>query len=424
MKKINLEFIKNNDGKRLVKDFFFIFSVNVTTFIFPLITFPYLVRTLGISKFGLLAFATSITAYFLILVDYGFNLTATRAISINRDAKEKVDEIFSAVMTIKIIIIFLGLGILLLAIYLVPKLNEYWYVFLLSYGNVVGQALFPMWLFQGIEKMKIGSTLNIVSKTVFTILIFTMVHKESDFYLVPILSASGFILAGIISLLLVKFKFEISYSRQPVATLTKYIIDGWSIFLSNISVTLYTTATITFLGFFTTIENVGYYSVADRIISAVRGIMSPLSQVLFPFLCKKAKNDKKQALAINRKLYRAGGFLMLIASACIFIFAKEIIFLIFNKADSSSVSVLRIMSIIPFLTFLHSVFALLTMIAFGRNAEYSKIILSAAILNTLLCIILIPVFDFKGAAIAVVLVEAYLLFRYIYFTEKNDLKVL
>lgn len=422
--KINFDLIKTSDGRRLIKNFLFLFSVNITTFLFPLITFPYLVRTLGIGKFGLLAFATSIIAYFLILTDYGFNLTATREISINRNSSEKINEIFSAVITIKSIILLLGFLILISAVYLIPKLNEFWYIFILSYGNVIGQVFFPIWLFQGLEEMKTASILNILSKSIFTLSIFLLVKSENDFYLVPILSSCGFILTALVSFFLIKFKFKIIFIKQEFGVLKKYFIDGWSLFLSNISVTLYTTATITFLGFFTTIENVGYYSVADKIISAVRGALSPVSQVLFPFLCKKAKDDRNKALAINKKIYRVGGVIMFSASILIFIFSKEIIFLIFNKADSSSVSILRILSIVPFLTFLHSVFALLTMIAFGKNKEYSKIIVSAALLNLALCLLLIPLYDFKGAAIAVVIVESYLLFRYVYFTEKNNLKVL
>ena len=113
MFKNRINFIRNEDGKKLIKNFSFLFSVNIANFILPLLTFPYLVRVLGIEKFGLLSFATSIITYFLILTDYGFNLTATKEISINRNNKKKLNVIFSNVISLKVLIMTIGFLFLL-----------------------------------------------------------------------------------------------------------------------------------------------------------------------------------------------------------------------------------------------------------------------------------------------------------------------
>lgn len=421
MIKDKLKFIKNKKGKSLIENFVFLFFLNIANFILPLITFPYLVRVLGIEKFGLLSFATSIITYFLILTDYGFNLTATKEISINRDDKDKVNEIFSAVMSLKVLIMLAGFAVLLPFIFLVPRLSAYWHIFVFTYGNVLGQLLFPIWFFQGIEKMKIISILNIISKSVFTLAIFLFIKKETDFYWVPLFSTLGYMLIGIVSILIVKFQYKVSFVLLKRKVLLGYLAEGWSLFLSNISVTLYTTATITFLGFYTNNMIVGYYSVADKIISAIRGVVSPLSQVLFPFLCNKAQSEPRKVLSINKYLAFFGGVGMLMVSIVLFVFAEDIIYLIFHKKDLASIIILQIFAVIPFLTFLHTVFALFTMIVFGKNREYSRIIVSAAILNLILCLILIPYFGYIGAAISVVIIEVYLLVRYVIFTETNNL---
>lgn len=423
MFKNRINLIRNEDGKKLIKNFSFLFSVNIANFVLPLLTFPYLVRVLGIEKFGLLSFATSIITYFLILTDYGFNLTATKEISINRNNKKKLNVIFSNVITLKVLIMTIGFLLLLPLLYFIPKFNNYWYIFIFSYGSVLGQVLFPIWFFQGLEEMKVVSILSVATKVIFTGCVFLLIKDENDFYLVPLISSLGFIFIGVISMFIVKIKYNIIFIVQSRRDLYQYLIDGWPLFLSNISVTLYTTATITFLGFFTNNAIVGYYSVADKIISAIRGVISPVSQVLFPYLCNISTSNPKKVLNINRKLAIFGGFFMLIVSLVLFLFTGEIIQIIFGKKDLDSILILKIFAIIPFLTFLHTVFALFTMIVFGKNKQYSEIIVSAAVLNLLLCIILIPYFGYVGAAISVIIIELYLLFRYVYFTQKNDLKL-
>jgi PST family polysaccharide transporter len=421
--KLLLNFTTKKEFKGLMSNFSFLFLINIANYIFPLLTIPYLVRVLGIEKFGLLSFATSIIAYFVILSDYGFNLSATKEISIFRNDKDKINEIFSSVIILKVIIMLIGFIILLPIIFLTPKFNAYWYIFIFSYGNVLGQLLFPVWFFQGLEKMKIISILNFISKCIFTVAIFVFIKKESDFFLVPIFSSMGFIAIGVVSLLIVFFKYKVSFIPQNINNLYRYLKDGWSLFISNISVTLYTTTTITFLGFYTNNSIVGYYSVADKIISVIRSVISPISQVLFPYLCNLSQKTPQKVLDINKKLAIYGGVVMLVGSIAIYFFASNIMFLIFHKKDLQSIEVLKILAIIPFLTFLHTVFALFTMIVFGKNKEYRQIIVSAAILNLVLCSITIPLFGFIGAAIASVIVETYLLFRYVFYTENHNLKI-
>lgn len=423
LKRIGLR-LQDNDIKKLLNNFGFLVLLSFANFVLPFLSFPYLVKTIGVEKFGLLAFSISIISYFVMLTDFSFNLSATREIALNIGNKKKIEEIVSSVYVIKIILMLLSFIVLSILLLVIPKLNEYWFIHLFTFGTVIGQLLFPMWFFQGIEKMRTISILNIISKGLFTICIFVFIKKPEDFYLVPIFSSMGLIIIGVISVIILYKNYKIRFYIPSKDVIFYYLKDGRHLFLSNISITLYTSTITSLLGFFSNNMIVGYYSVAERIISALRGMIAPISQTLFPYLNKKAIISKEKVLDINRKLLIFVTPFFILGSIILIVFAEDILKLLFNYSDPNTALVLRILAFIPTLIFLHTIFALFTMLVFKRNKYYSKIILSAGLLNLVLAFILIPLYHHIGAAICVIFIEFYILVRYIYYTETNDLRII
>jgi PST family polysaccharide transporter len=114
----------------------------------------------------------------------------------------------------------------------------YYHIYLLTFGTILGQMLFPVWFFQGIEKMKYITYLNIIAKLIFTFAIFIFVHEKSDYYLVPIFTSLGFISIGLISIYIIKKDFQIIFKLQSFKIIKNYLVDGWHIFLSRLYLNL------------------------------------------------------------------------------------------------------------------------------------------------------------------------------------------
>jgi PST family polysaccharide transporter len=218
--------IDNEEKKRFLGNFFSLAMLQGMNYILPLLSLPYLVRVLGADKFGLLAFATAIIGYFIVLTDYGFNFTATREVTLHRDDKDKLSEIFSSVMIIKFLLFVISFFILTLLIILFKKFSSDPWLYYLTFGTVLGQILFPVWFFQGVEQMRYITIINIVSKILFTIAIFVLVKQSSDYLLVPLLTSLGAIFAGIYSLFLVYKRFDIKFKIQKIHILISYLKGG------------------------------------------------------------------------------------------------------------------------------------------------------------------------------------------------------
>lgn len=229
--------------KRISKNIISLFTLQGVNYILPLLTIPYLVRVLGLEYFGLLAFATAFIMYFMVLTDYGFNLSATNQIAINKENKQKVNEIFVSVLTIKLTLAIFGFFIMIGIVSLIPKYQNDLNVFIFTYGMVVGQALIPLWLFQGLETMKYMTYFNILAKFIATGSIFIFVQEQNDYFLVPILTSLGFIVAGLLSLYWAFREFKMKFYILSKQQLMIQLKDGWHVFINNVFVNLYSTST-------------------------------------------------------------------------------------------------------------------------------------------------------------------------------------
>ncbi len=378
---------------------------------------------MGVKYYGLVAFAGATIAILSILTDFGFNLSATKEVSIYRSDKEKLTEIFSSVMIIKTVLMLISFIILTIVVFSFYKFRKDWLIYFFTFGTVIGQVLFTVWFFQGMERMKFITYLNILSRLIFTASIFIFVRSRSDYIYVPLLTSLGTIIAGIASLLIIFKNFGVKLKLQKFSVIKYYISNSIHLFISTVAINIYTSSTTFILGLFTNNVIVGYFAAGYKIVQVFTGLTVPISQSLYPYIVKKVHKSKEEGLRIIRKVTLYIGLFSGVISLFILFFSVPITDLILGDKYINSIVVLRIMSVLPFMIGLSNIFGIQTMLSFDRKKAFSSILIAGSILNILLSLILVPKYFYIGSAVSVSAVECFITVSMFIYLQKKGLKI-
>lgn len=409
----------NRDSKALLENILSMSTLQMVNNFLPLITMPYLVRVLGPGKYGALALAQAVIDYLVNLTDYGFNITATRIISIERDNQPKVWEVYSTVLVIKLALMIVSAIIIALLITFNATIQRHALAYVFTFGMVIGNVLFPTWFFRGIEQMKYIALLDFLMKMFFTVSIFFVIKTEGDYAFVPLLTSLGYIGEGIAAQILIYKKYGVRYVLPTREAILIQLKDGFSVFVSTLTNSFYATVPTVMLGWMGTEAAIGYYSAGERLVRAVQRFISPVSQALFPYLARLAVRDMKQASAFITKATTALGIGTFSVSACIWILAEWISDIILGGKYTDSIAVLRILSFSIFFNSIGTMLGSLSMLALGYTNLYSKYITILLAVSVCLNLILIPRFMQNGAALTVLLTTILMAVMSTYFLKSK-----
>jgi len=389
----------------LRKNIFSLLTLQAANYLLPLIMVPYLVHVLGPEKFGRIAFAQAFIQYFVVVIDYGFNLSATRTVSQIRDDPEKLSNLISAVMIIKLTLMFLGFIAMLLLVNFVPYLKQDLPLYVLVYLTVLGSVLFPVWLFQGLEQMRHITTFTILARALIVVAIFSLVNHQSDYRLAAALQACSMVIAGLFSLAVLPRMVPIHIHWPSMTQLRQVVIDGWHIFISTAAISLYTSSNIFFLGLLTNPVAVGYFSAAEKLVKAVQGFITPISQAVYPHVAALVRRSHEEAFSFIAKLLRLQATATLLFSITLFLLAEPLVTLLFGESFHASIRLVEWMSPLPFIVGLSNILGIQTMLNFHMKRPFSHILVASGLINVALIIPLAHWLGAQGAAISVLTTE-------------------
>lgn len=389
---------KSKDGKVLASNFGYLMLLQIAGYVFPLITIPYLARVIGVDGFGKIAFAAAVMVWFQTVSDWGFNYTATRDVARNRDNLEKVSEIFSNVLWARIFLAVVSFALLYLLVATVPYFNENKDILLITFLLVPGHILFPDWFFQAMERMKYITFFNLLTKALFTVLVFVFVTEKEHYIIPPLLTSLGFLLSGAGAMYLILGKWGVKLKRPQFKAMLATIKGSTDVFINNIMPNLYNSFSVVLLGFMGGSVANGLLDAGSKFINIAQQFMNIISRVFFPFLSRKID---------QHHLYARGSLaLAAIGSLVLFMSAPLVIKLFFTEEFYESILVMQIMSASLIFQALSKVYGTNYLILKGKEKELRNITFICSVLGFAAAFPLIYFFGFLGAAINIVLTRA------------------
>lgn len=388
----------NKDVRALSENIISLSLLKVAGYIFPLITLPYLARVIGVDSFGELAFASSFVVYFETITDFGFNYTATRDVAKNRNDNKLISRIFSNVFFSKILLMTFSVAIFSIIVYSIPFLHDKRILLWLTFLYVPGYILFPGWFFQAMEQMKYITILNLLSKLLFTLLVFLIIKEKSDYLFQPVLIALGNYLSGLISIRVISKKFKTRIIWTSFREIWNTIKGSWNMFISLFLPTLYSNFSVILLRIYGGVSATGVYSGGHRFINIFNQLSDILSRTFYPFL---ARRIDKHGLYV-----KLSGALSILFSLILFFGANLIVEIFYTPEFYASVSVIRIMSIAPFFLFLMNTFGPNYLVIIGKEHILRNIILFCSIGGFILSWLVVTRYSYIGVSITLIVTWA------------------
>lgn len=383
----------SKDGKALASNFGYLMVMQVSSYIFPLLTIPYLARIIGVEGFGKIAFAAAIIVWFQTITDWGFSYTATRDVARNRNNLEKVSEIFSNVLWAKSLLAVVSFIILFLLTEFIPYLKENQILLFITFMLVPAKIFFADWFFQAMEKMKFITIFDLISKLIFTSCVFLFVKEKSDFILQPLFLSLGGILVGLVSFYLIVFKWKVKILLPRYHDIIVTIKNSKDVFINNIVPNLYNSFSSVLLGFWGGSIANGLLDAGSKFANIAQQFVNILSRVFFPFLSRKSNKHSIYA--------KINIFTSVLSTILLIILAPFIIKMFFTPEFYGAIPVLQIIAFSLIFQTLISTYGLNYMIIHGFEKSLRNITIICSMIGFVFSFPLIYFYNFLGAAILI-----------------------
>jgi PST family polysaccharide transporter len=390
---------------RLLHNIAALSMMQMANYLLPLVTLPYVTRTLGVEPWGRVAFVQLVLGYFALFTNWGFALSATRKISASRDSPAQLSEIFSATWVAQWSLAAVVCAVLMLLVAAVPMFRTDHVFYLYGIGVILGGVLCPAWLLNGLERLKEVASIQVTARLAAVPLVFMLIREPADAPRMIAIGAASSVVAGVLTLAWISRNLDLALTIPRGSQVWAELREGGTMFASTVWITLYTTLAPVILGVVAGPGQVGYYALADRARNAGQSLMGPVSTALFPRMSHLFATDPSRA----RWLFNRSGLVIValssVASVALWVGADAIIRILGGEGFQPAATVLKWLAPLPFVISLSNLFGVQVMLPNNDARAVNRILGAAAAVSLLTIVPLVHWKGAEGASINALLVE-------------------
>jgi PST family polysaccharide transporter len=400
---LNLPDERKSAAHQLGANLAYLFGVHLFSYLLPLFTLPYLARTLGPTEWGELAFAEAFGRYVVLVIAYGFQLSATREIARLRDNPLATGKAVANVVSAQAILTSVVLITTFVAAPFIPILSTNRKLLITALLSGIAQSFTPLWYFQGRERLKVMAPVTVLANAIGAATVFILVRGSGDGWI-------RLALQGCFSSFAATSGFVLLWRETPFVRLSfgggiRTLRSGASMFLFVSAASLYTTANVLLLGMLAPANAVSAFAGAEKIAKASISCLNPIAQTFFPRINYLIASDQIGAKReIKRSIFLTLGFGCALGLGLL-IGAPICVRMLLGPGFDRCVPILRILSLLPPIIAASNVLGLQWMLPLRMDREFNTIILAGGAANIALALVLAPKFKEIGMASAVVIVE-------------------
>jgi PST family polysaccharide transporter len=396
-----------------------LYGVQICTYALPLITFPYLARVLGPSGWGSVVFSQAIGSVIAIFVEYGFDISASRETSRHRDEPGRLSQLISGVLGAKFVLAALCVaGAVFSRRYthhVAPSLALFWSSTIWG----VCQGINMLWYFQGLERMRLASALEIGGKVVATLSIFLLVRNPDDGWKVMAAQCVGCVVAHGVTVVLAYR--EVGFTWPRFSSVLQALRLGWSMFLFRAAQGLTGSLNGLVLGSVASMAALGQYAGAERISRIFQQGLWPVNQALYPKLTKQMEDNRHGAMKMVRMSIFFLGSLGLLFGTSLYFGAPLLVHVALGHAFQGSVPALRVFSLWIPLTALCTVITFQLLLPNQLDFQFNLVIFTAGLFSFGGALLLAPRLQAVGIAWAAVAAQLYTLLAFCFILARAGL---
>lgn len=396
--------VREHGGEGLMHNAMALMSVQFVRKSLPLITIPYLARVLGPGGWGLVATFQSLALTMVLLIEFGFPLSATRRVACCRESMEKLSEIWAGVVGVQCLLAIGAIVITGLISLRVPLLRNHIWLTIWALVWAIAEGMNPVWYFLGVERMKVIAGLEICSKIAMAAGIVATVHSANDIHRVMAIQGIAPVLSLAVAMWLIRR--DISFRAPTLALMREAMRSSWPLFIMRSAESIYTLANAFTLGVLAGPGVVGYFAGPEKISRALFGFFNPVRDALYPRLSKLMHESPAQAARLARFGIITTGLGGLAMGLFAFLFAPFLVKVVLGEEFGPAVVVLRILAILPPLISVTQSVGMGWLLPLGRDRAITRAMALGGGLNLVLALLFVPRFAHIGIAWAVVCAEA------------------